>query len=569
VTRARARVLLVTLVPLLALVGVPLLPASGQILVPSDRQVFLIRVPDLSFEQLLSVPEFADLARAGGAALLSYQGRLPLHPPHRASSRGIVDQMEYVAGGPGQLGAIGEAVKDRVLRFGAANVLVVVVSLTPSPAMIAAKDDLHPVVVAEGTPTALFRGDGSLRSLASDSTRRTGVVTDADVSATISDFLGEPGRGGGSVLRVADAEPPFELHTRYLAMRRMWIPVQVAAAIYVTLAGLAAVALLALRRRVPAWAGHAMAWVPLTAPTLGVALLAAGHLPTLSYATVVPFVVGVALVATSASVPLRRFGLLVPPAVIGAAVLGYFVVEAAVGWTAALTPFLGGSELDGGRFYGLPNVFIGLLMGSSLYVAARLGPRMGFLLVAAVAFFAGLPGIGANLGAAVALFAAAGLWLGLRSRGRLGWREVGLTVAVVVVGMAAVLAAHRFLTVSPTHATRFVEGPGRSLPGLGRTFVDRLLVGWRLIVRNPFALVPVLGLPTCLAVVLHPPGPIGGPLERHPEWRDAILVTLLGSIVAYVANDSGPAAAGLGFGLALGGLLYVSLSGQTWKMGAP
>jgi hypothetical protein len=30
-------------------------------------------------------------------------------------------------------------------------------------------------------------------------------------------------------------------------------------------------------------------------------------------------------------------------------------------------------------------------------------------------------------------------------------------------------------------------------------------------------------------------------------------------------EDSGPAAAGLGFGLALGGLLYVSLSAQTWK----
>jgi hypothetical protein len=37
--------------------------------------------------------------------------------------------------------------------------------------------------------------------------------------------------------------------------------------------------------------------------------------------------------------------------------------------------------------------------------------------------------------------------------------------------------------------------------------------------------------------------------------------------VAYVANDTGPAAVGLGFGTALGGLLYVSSADRTWKIG--
>jgi hypothetical protein len=31
-------------------------------------------------------------------------------------------------------------------------------------------------------------------------------------------------------------------------------------------------------------------------------------------------------------------------------------------------------------------------------------------------------------------------------------------------------------------------------------------------------------------------------------------------------NDSGPAACGVGFGMALGGLLYVSVAERTWKM---
>jgi hypothetical protein len=39
-------------------------------------------------------------------------------------------------------------------------------------------------------------------------------------------------------------------------------------------------------------------------------------------------------------------------------------------------------------------------------------------------------------------------------------------------------------------------------------------------------------------------------------------------MVAYVANDSGAAACGLGFALGLGGLFYVSLIEGTWKMAA-
>jgi len=37
--------------------------------------------------------------------------------------------------------------------------------------------------------------------------------------------------------------------------------------------------------------------------------------------------------------------------------------------------------------------------------------------------------------------------------------------------------------------------------------------------------------------------------------------------VAYVANDTGPAAIGLAFGLGLGGLVYVSLVEEPKKIG--
>jgi hypothetical protein len=297
-------------------------------------------------------------------------------------------------------------------------------------------------------------------------------------------------------------------------------------------------------------------------------MLAAGHLPELTYATVVPFVALVTVFGTLAFAPLEHRDVLLIPAGIGIAVLAYFAVEAILSWVAALTPFVGGSELDGGRFYGLPNVFIGLLIGASLWIAHRLRTVAGFGLLVGVALFAGLPYLGANLGGGVSLFAAAGLWLVIREHDLFGlWKGLGLFVGVTLLGTALILAAH---AISPfeTHVTRFEEQAG-GLGGVVERVWDRLQVGFDLIARNPFALIPVVGLPIAIATVLRPPAALRPSLQRSPAWRDAILVTLLAGVVAYLVNDSGPAAAGLAFGLGLGGLLGVSLLSEAGKMGEP
>jgi hypothetical protein len=543
---------------------------EADVIAPCEPRAFVFLVPAASFEDLLGVSEVRALAGVGGAALMSLQGGLPTREASLPRSCQVawrwLDPRDF-----GGLSGVGMEIRREVLATTSDEVIVFVASTTSSPAMLAAKDLVHPLVMGRGAPAVPFALDGAPRTLASDATRRTGVVTDLDVRPTIFEFLGRavPSDLDGLPLRVVDDPPPFELHERYLAMRRMTVPVQTAAALYVVVGGLFGITLIAMRRRVPQALARVGAWVGMSVPAMAVALLAAGHLPTLSYATVVPFVIGVTAVGTLAFAPLARRDAMLPPAAIGVAVLLFFLVEAAIGWTAALTPFLGGSQLDGGRFFGLPNVFVGLLVGASLYVAFRLSHGWGFALVLAVALFAGLPFAGANIGAAVSLFAAAGLWFCLRTRGRLGWREAGVTAALVVVGTGVILFAHRFLTSTPTHITRFEEATGWRLGNMWRTFTHRLSTGWHLIEQNPFALVPVIGLPATLLAVLRPPPLVRQAFHRHPAWRDALLVTLLSGIVAYVANDTGPAAIGLAFGLGLGGLVYVSLVEEPAKMEAP
>ena len=552
---------------------------------PFPRGVLVVLVPDISFEELMAYPEMRALAASGGAGVYNApsdlersltggfrSGVLPL-------PTGVLDErLTIVKQGfgpdPSPISELGEQVRAKAEQFSVDELLVIVAGISRSSEMRSEKDELLPIIVGRGNPSDLF-ASGSPGSLTSDSTRRNGVVTQDDVVPTILRFHEghvpghpNPDATNGSPIEFTGGPPPFELHERYLAQRGMYVPIGTAGGIYLAIAGLGGIAALALGSRVPIAVGRIFGWGCLSVAALATAFLAAGHLPDLSYATVVPFVALVTVFGTLAFAPLERRDVLLIPAGIGIAVLTFFAVEATLVWAAALTPFVGGSELDGGRFYGLPNVFIGLLIGACLWIAQRLRTAAGFALLVVVAIFAGFPYLGANLGGGVSLFAAAGLWLAIRERERLGvWKGLGVFVGVTLLGTALILVAH---AVSPfeTHVTKFEEQAG-GLGGVLEKVWDRLQVGFDLIARNPFALIPVLGLPIAIAAVLRPPAALRPSLERSPAWRDAILVTLLAGVVAYVVNDSGPAAAGFAFGLGLGGLLGVSLLSEAGKMGEP
>jgi hypothetical protein len=66
--------------------------------------------------------------------------------------------------------------------------------------------------------------------------------------------------------------------------------------------------------------------------------------------------------------------------------------------------------------------------------------------------------------------------------------------------------------------------------------------------------------------VLRPPPSVAASFDGRDRWRDAVLTILLGSVVAYLANDTGAAALGFGFGTAMSGLLDVSLATARGKM---
>ncbi|MFL5797022.1 MAG: hypothetical protein ACJ77A_03695 [Actinomycetota bacterium] len=452
------------------------------------------------------------------------------------------------------------------------KVLLMVVGTYPPFDSIRTRDELPPVAMATGDARRLFGAHGPMHTLTSDTTRRDGVVSNEDVAPTILRFFGIPVPSemhGSPIEVVSDAGPPFALHRKHLENRRIATPIALGALVWVVVAGTVPILLLRRRERVPTRLGRLGTILPLTAAPLGVVLLAAGRLPTLSYANVVPVLAAVALVFAALAVGSRRYGVLWPAAGLGAVMLGYFVVDALQGWPDTPFTLLGGTALDGARFYGLPNNDIGLVLAGTLWVAAALSPWAGYCLLVAAGLFVGFPDLGANLGGALTLFAAAGLWWALRTRGRLRLRDALITGATVAVGMAAVLVSHVTLASTPTHGTRFVEHGGGA-GSVARLALDRLGTGARLLIDSPLSWLVVIGLPVVLYLALRPPDVVRDGFERWPQWRAAVVTLLLAGIVAYVVNDTGVAAAGFAFGLGIAGLEYLPMmEGPWWREGRP
>ena len=521
-----------------------------------DREALIATLDGASLEDLLATPGFLSLAQQGGAGLMVTTGASDRPFVAAGTTPAGVRSIDLGDVSADELAAAVDMLETALDGSSASEATVLLVSGS-------AGGGLGAVVMASGSPPALAAAlraaptTDPVDTLTSDSTRRDGVVTSDDVVFTASVFVDPTTDVTGELIRIVDGPPPLILHERYIQSKQLTVPIGTAAAVYVGLASL--IAIIALwRPDVSRRHREFCASLAISVPFVALSLLLVGHLPSLTYATVIPFVLASTALATLALVPAaRRWGTLGAIATAGVILLGALAIEGALGWPAALTPLLGGSQLDGGRFFGLPNAFIGLLLGGSLYVAQRLPRAHGTVLIAAAGLFAGAPWTGSNIGAAVTLFAAAGIWWGLRG-GLRWWRTAIAAVAAIAAGTILVVVAHRYLTSAATHITTFSEHTG-GVGGLWDKFVDRLGVGFDLIADNPFALLPVIGVLVMLVVVLRPPAPIRRSFEAAPVWRLALLTIVVGSVVAYLVNDSGAAAVGEGLTTSLAGMLYVSL----------
>jgi hypothetical protein len=387
-------------------------------------------------------------------------------------------------------------------------------------------------------------------------------VANVDVAPTILRFFGIPipSEMDGQPIEFTDDPAPFKLHRLHLEQRRIRLPIQLAEVAFVAGSGAVAIVVLLIqsrRRHLRRWIAESMRFVTLCVAALPIPVMLGGLLPRLTYWVVVPFlilsVVGLAALARSTRLP----GAIGPFVFLGLVGLAVVLVDGLFGWRGARIPLIGGTMFDGARFYGIPNALLCLPLASAMFVAAALPAFAGFLLLVGTALFAGFPSLGADIGGAITIFFAAGLWWVLRTRRRVGIRELAVVAGVTALGLGAVLLANRYLPGTPTHATRFVERTGGSLGGRLHTYSDRLKVGIDQVRDVPAALIPLVGLFVVLGLTLARPGPIGWGLDRAGRWwRHVVTVLCLAGVVSFLANDTGVAAAAPVFLYAMSAMAY-------------
>jgi hypothetical protein len=494
----------------LLLAVLPTAAASAQ--EASERPALLFLVDGLTYRGALADPTIGALARAGGIGLMTNADALERPdalPSLTVSSLASLDRLR-------------EALRD------VEGEALVIVAGTGAEAGVATT-----VVVARGDPPDLLAGGGAPAGLTSDTTRRDGIVSNIDLEPTIRAFLGLPlGDGPGAPIR-EEGEAPTSLAERYEEWRRSAAPVGVTVLAFALTSLAAALVLL-----VGPWRGADGAvsvWVLFSTAVL-VALLPAGLLPDLRVTVVLPVVAVIGAALTAVGLAVARGSDTRPVAVVAAIGLGVVVLDAAFGWPMGLTPFLGGSALEGVRFFGLGNPSAGIVLSGAVLVAAFLRPWAGVGLLVAAALFAGLPFLGADLGGGLTLFAVAALWYSLAVRERFGWRDAVLVAAALLAGVALLAVAHTVLPSPATHVARTVEGAG---PGeLVEVFLDRLRLNLESTSAIPAAWLAVVGLPAWLAVAWRRPGRFREPLERDAAWRRAVIALAAGGMLGYVLNDT-------------------------------
>lgn len=417
---------------------------------------------------------------------------------------------------------------------------VQLVDATGAASLDAAVDELfrmfHPYrLILVGLPRGQHLGAvaqyGERSGLLTGSTRRTGLVTLADLNALIVNDSVLPVRAG-SRATLADLDRREHLHRRYNG----W---------YVT--ALISLPLLlyiywGVRRRVPRRVALAVAAFPAAGflasaiPWWRTSAPGAAVINALVTATLVLAIAG-ALAARALRAPAE--------AGVAAACAAVFVVDLLAGGRLQATALASYSAIAGGRFYGIGNAGFAVLATAAVIatgaVANRWGARVWLLLLPVIALDA-LAGYGADFGGAIALTAA--FVAAVTTRARKAALAGGI-VAGVAVAVAAAVADYARPAADRTHLGRFV---GEVLHG-----------GWYdTVARKAHAAThSVTGTwyPLLLA------GSIGVAVyllrrQRRPELDTIVRALAVLFVAGSLLNDSGIAVAGVG--LAVAGPLLLS-----------
>ncbi|MCL5284052.1 MAG: hypothetical protein M1330_05020 [Armatimonadetes bacterium] len=401
---------------------------------------------------------------------------------------------------------------------------------------------------------ALFYGPAFKPGLlTSDTTRTPGLISDVDIAPTILHLLGKvfpPNLDGhpAFVVEKANLSALSRLDQVVRLNGAALLPTFITIAVYAALVAFGGLALLWWRSgRQPL-----LAYLFLTLVNMPLAMLFAPLLPVRGVAVytiaILLFMHGLALLEMLISSKLNTSA----PSVAAVATWLIVIADGMIGQPLTKFSLLSSYQLQGIRFYGIGNEYMGVVIGLAMVAAWNLTERSQLsnpiswaALFAFTALVLGAPVFGANAGGMVAAVAAFGCAAVILSNRRLNVSEV---VTFIVLGLAmawgfAWLDAHISGTAA-THMGEALESAGhRGAVYLAAIVIRKVEMNLRLIL-SPGVLAALAGLSLLGWLVSKM---LTVRLQRfsalHPWLIKSVPATFAGALVALLFNDSGIVAA--------------------------
>ena len=244
------------------------------------------------------------------------------------------------------------------------------------------------------------------------------------------------------------------------------------------------------------------------------------------------------------------------------------LVDSLFGGYAELKSFLGYSAVSGGRYYGIGNEYMGVMLGAYITWVALFLPKvrswrrellwLAVFLISLVFFH---PYLGADIGGGISTLLGLGITTYLWLRRPIGLREIGrLLIGALVIVLIVGIWDSIFNQGPVSHLGQLWQAIRLyGFAPIAETVARKLAINWQLINYTPLSLV-LIGLITAVPVIYKFPPPVVKRLAKaHPELSQGFVGLCITALIGLVLNDTGIAAAAtmLMFGLILILLVFI------------
>ena len=217
---------------------------------------------------------------------------------------------------------------------------------------------------------------------------------------------------------------------------------------------------------------------------------------------------------------------------------------------------LGSDTIAGGRFYGIGNDYMGVLVAASVIATMLLINQiragraiktlLGLLPLSALAFTIGSPEIGANVGGLITALVALGMFIATTTRTRITFKRLFMIGLVAVIGVLIVAELDATFSANPSHAGKAITS---LFTGGYEVFLSIIIIKLGIlgstVIHSSWTIILVLDLLLLLILKLKKPEIYQSFAKNYPVLADSNRILAYATMALFAFNDTGVIASAL------------------------